>query len=28
VNNRWRWAEQWLPHSAWLMLALASSMAE
>jgi len=28
VNNRWRWAEQWLPHSSWLMLALASSMVE
>lgn len=28
VNNRWRWAEQWLPHSSWLMLALASSLAD
>ena len=28
VNNRWRWAEQWLPHSSWLMLALAASMAD
>jgi hypothetical protein len=27
VNNRWRWAEQWLPHSSWLMLALAASAA-
>ncbi len=28
VNNRWRWAEQWLPHSSWLMLALAASSAD
>jgi len=28
VNNRWRWAEQWLPHSSWLMLALAASMTD
>jgi len=28
VNSRWRWAEQWLPHSSWLMLALAASMAD
>ncbi len=28
VNNRWRWAEQWLPHSAWLMLALAASIGD
>jgi thiol-disulfide isomerase/thioredoxin len=23
-DNDWRWAEQWLPHSAWYMLAVAS----
>ena len=28
VNARWRWAEQWLPHSSWLMLALAASLAD
>ncbi len=28
LNNRWRWAEQWLPHSSWLMLALAASLAD
>lgn len=28
VNARWRWAEQWLPHSSWLMLALAASRAD
>jgi hypothetical protein len=28
VNSRWRWAEQWLPHSSWLLLALAASMAD
>lgn len=28
LNNRWRWAEQWLPHSSWLMLALAASMTD
>ncbi len=27
LSNRWRWAEQWLPHSSWLMLALAASLA-
>ena len=21
----WRWKEQWIPHSAWLLLALAAS---
>jgi hypothetical protein len=28
VSHRWRWAEQWLPHSSWLMLALAASQAD
>jgi hypothetical protein len=28
INSRWRWAEQWLPHSSWLMLAIAASMAD
>jgi hypothetical protein len=28
LSNRWRWAEQWLPHSSWLMLALAASPAD
>jgi predicted O-methyltransferase YrrM len=28
LSNRWRWAEQWLPHSSWLMLALAASLAD
>jgi hypothetical protein len=28
VNARWRWAEQWLPHESWLMLALAASNAD
>ena len=23
-NNNWRWSEQWLPHEAWLTLALAA----
>lgn len=23
VDNDWRWAEQWLPHAAWYMLAIA-----
>jgi hypothetical protein len=25
--NSWRWAEQWIPHSGWLILALTTSMA-
>jgi hypothetical protein len=24
--NSWRWAEQWIPHSSWLILALTASM--
>lgn len=24
-SHSWRWSEQWIPHAAWLMLALASS---
>jgi hypothetical protein len=28
VSHRWRWAEQWLPHSSWLMLAIAASMTD
>ena len=28
LSNRWRWAEQWLPHSSWLMLALAVSLTD
>jgi len=28
VSHRWRWAEQWLPHSSWLMLALAASASD
>ncbi len=28
LSNRWRWAEQWLPHSSWLMLALAASLTD
>ena len=23
VNNDWRWTEQWIPHGAWYMLAVA-----
>lgn len=23
INDNWRWAEQWLPHAAWFMYALA-----
>jgi hypothetical protein len=23
----WRWSEQWLPHGAWLVLALAAQQA-
>ncbi len=26
-SNRWRWSEQWIPHGAWLMLALAAQEA-
>lgn len=25
-DNDWRWGEQWLPHSAWYLLAVASGM--
>lgn len=25
-SHKWRWAEQWLQHGSWLMLAIASSM--
>jgi hypothetical protein len=23
-GNSWRWAEQWIPHSAWFMLAVSA----
>ncbi len=23
-DNDWRWAEQWLPHAAWYLIAIAS----
>jgi len=23
-DHRWRWSEQWLPHGAWFLLALAA----
>jgi hypothetical protein len=23
ADNDWRWGEQWLPHAAWYMLAVA-----
>ena len=23
-SHRWRWAEQWLPHAAWLIVALSA----
>lgn len=26
--QRWRWAEQWMPHAAWLMLAVSSADSE
>ncbi|MFZ0862655.1 MAG: hypothetical protein WB781_02785 [Candidatus Sulfotelmatobacter sp.] len=24
ADNDWRWGEQWLPHAAWYLLAVAS----
>ena len=24
AENRWRWVEQWLPHSAWYIVAIAA----
>jgi hypothetical protein len=26
-GENWRWSEQWLPHGAWLVLALAAQQA-
>ena len=26
-SQRWRWSEQWIPHGAWLTLALAAQAA-
>jgi hypothetical protein len=28
ADNDWRWGEQWLPHSAWYLLAVASGRNE
>lgn len=25
-DNRWRWSEQWLPHAAWFLMAVAAGM--
>ncbi|WP_431279533.1 hypothetical protein [Leifsonia poae] len=24
-GNEWRWAEQWIPHSAWFLLAVCAA---